>query len=55
MPMLSEMIILWWLFIASQIPFEYIAQYNDRAKREGLARNHSHWSNDFKCCDYWEK
>ena len=28
------MIILWWLFMASRFPFDYMAQYNDEAKWE---------------------
>ena len=30
------MIILWWLFIASRSPFDYIGLYNDGAKKEGV-------------------
>ena len=33
---LSEMIILWWLFIVSKFLFDYITQYNDREEREGV-------------------
>ena len=28
------MIILWWLFIASQLPFDYNVQYNNKAKNK---------------------
>ena len=35
MATLSEMIILWWLFMASRFPFDYIDQYNYGAKTEG--------------------
>ena len=28
----SQMIVLWWLFIGSQIPFDYMAQCNDGTK-----------------------
>ena len=39
MTTLSEMIVSWWLFIALQFLFDYIAQYNDGAKREGVPKN----------------
>ena len=36
----SETIILWWLFIASQFSLDFIprAEHNDEAKWEGVAR-----------------
>ena len=41
MATLPEMIILspWWLFVALRFPFDYIAQYDDRAKGVMLQRN----------------
>ena len=54
-----EMIILWWLFIPSQFPFDYISHYNDGANRkwyQGIgsieAFEYENTRSDVKCCDY---
>ena len=58
------MILLWWLFITSQLPFDYITHYNNRVKekRQGYREIRSNQGfeyqntrSDFKCCDYSEK
>ena len=57
----SEMITLWWLFIASQFSFHYIAQHNDEAKNERVNKELEQLSTKIqevtlnKCCDYCEK
>ena len=60
--LLSEMIILWWIFITSQFTFDYIAQYNDGGNSEGYQEirtietlEYENTRSDFKCCDYREK
>ena len=59
-----EMIILWWLFIASQFSFDFIAP-NIMAKQKGKRYQgigaidetfeHENTRGGFKCCNYQEK
>ena len=48
------------LLVTSRFPVDYIAQYNDGAKREVVPRNiatevseYKNTRSDFKCCNYW--
>ena len=61
---MTEMIISWWLFMASQFSFDFIAP-NIMTKQKGKgyqrigviddAFEYKNTRSDFKCCNYQEK